>query len=320
MANSLDPQIEGILKLVEDAGHPEFWELTPEQARAAFEKTAPILDARPVEIFNVENIKIPAPSGSTNVGIPLRIYVPVESQQALPVLLWIHGGGFVVGGLDSYDSICRQLAKRTECIVVSVDYRLAPDHKFPAAVEDCFAALQWVMQHATACGGDPTRIAIGGDSAGGNLSAVTAILARDAGLAKNILLQLLIYPCTAAKPDTDSHYQYAEGYLLTRKNMLWFIDNYLNDESDTQDFRYAPLITEDLSNLPPALVIVADHDPLYDEGVAYAGRLRAAGNQVELSDYQGAIHGFYSMSGAADIAKQALKESAAALSKAFSVS
>ena len=316
MANSLDPQIEGVLKLIEDAGHPEFWQLTPEQARAAFEKTAPILDAKPVEVFNVENLKIPSPSGN----IPLRIYIPAESQQPLPILLWLHGGGFVVGGLNSYDSICRQLTKRAECIVVSVDYRLAPDHKFPAAVEDCFATLQWVVKYAGAFGADPTRIAIGGDSAGGNLSAVTAILARDAGLVKNIVLQLLIYPCTAVKPDTDSHYQYAEGYLLTRKNMLWFIDNYLNDESDTQDFRYAPLITEDLSHLPPALIIVADHDPLYDEGVAYAGRLRAAGNQVELSDYQGAIHGFYSMSGATDIAKQALEESATALKKAFSVS
>lgn len=311
----LDPQIQDVLKLVEQAGYPEYWQLTPAAARAQFEKTAPILDARPLPLHRVEDRDIPGPGGA----LPVRVYWPHDSTEPLPLLVWLHGGGFVLGGLDSYDAICRQLAHRIGCIVVSVAYRLAPEHKFPAAVEDSVAALNWTAAHAAELGGDAQRLAIAGDSAGGNLAAVTSILARDAG-GPALRHQLLIYPCTAPQPGTPSHFRYAEGYLLNHHDVLWFYDHYLNSPADRRDFRYAPLLAEDLSNLPPAMVIVAGFDPLHDEGVAYAERLRAAGNPVELVDYPGMVHAFYSMSGTVDTARDALARSAQALRQAFDIS
>jgi acetyl esterase len=200
--------------------------------------------------------------------------------------------------------------------VVSVDYRLAPEHKFPAAVDDSFAALTWVGQHAAEIGGDPNRIAAGGDSAGGNLAIVAAILARDAG-SPPLVFQLLVYPPTAPYPDSASQLELAEGYLLTRKNILWFQNHYLHDDNDRQDIRYAPLICADLSRLPAALVIVAEYDPLRDEGIAYAERLRQAGNRVELTNYEGMVHPFFSMSGALDVGKQAIAQASVALKEAF---
>jgi acetyl esterase len=313
MSTSLDPQIENVLKLIEKADYPEFWQLTPQQARAQFEKTMPVLDAKPAALHAIENHTIP---GTGQNSITIRCYTPIETDEPLPVTVWLHGGGFVVGSLDSYDAVCRQLAKRAGCLVVAVDYRLAPEHRFPAAVEDCFAALRWVAENAAELGGDPARIAIAGDSAGGNLAAVSTILARDAGLAQPIF-QLLIYPCTAPLPDSASHHRYAEGHLLTRRTILWFFEQYTANPEDIDDFRYAPLVTDNLSRLPPTLLIVADHDPLYDEGIEYAERLRAAGNRIELSNYAGMIHGFYNMSGAVDAARQALAESARALKQAF---
>lgn len=309
---SLDPQVQEILKQVEKAAYPDYWQLTPAQARAQFEQTAPVLDAKPVALPKIEDLNICGPRGD----IALRCYTPRLSDAPLPVLLWYHGGGFVLGGLNSYDALCRKLAQLSDCIVVAVDYRLAPEHKFPAAVEDCFAALDWAAEHADGLGGDLRRIAVAGDSAGGNLAAVCALLAREADHPK-LAFQLLVYPCTASRPDSGSHHRFADGYLLTRKSILWFYQHYLGDENDSRDFRYAPLLTEDLSDLPPALVIVADHDPLYDEGVAYAKRLRAAGNSVELADYPGMVHAFYSMSGAVDAARDALERSARALRRAF---
>ncbi len=319
---ALDPQIREVLRLVEQAGYPDYWELTPEQARAQFEKTAPVLDARPLCLFRIEDRALPGPAGP----IPVRLYWPRESSAPLPLLVWLHGGGFVLGGLNSYDAICRWLSRHADCIVVSVDYRLAPEHKFPAAVEDSYAALNWVAINAEQLGGDRQRIAIAGDSAGGNLSAVTSILARDAGGPDSggpdsggptLCQQILVYPCTAPEPETDSHHRYAEGYLLSRKSILWFHEHYLSSHSDRRDFRYAPLLAEDLSGLPPALIIVAGHDPLYDEGLAYARRLQEAGTPVELIDYPGMVHAFYSMSGAVVAAKDALQRSAEALRRAF---
>jgi len=236
----------------------------------------------------------------------------------LPVLVWYHGGGFVIGDLDSHDSACRALANQTECLVVAVDYRLAPEHKFPGAVEDCEAALHWVAAHATELGGDPGRIAVGGDSAGGNLAAVVALLAREKGGPK-LCFQLLIYPCVAPEPETPSHHQFAEGYLLTRKTITWFFKQYLRSSKDTLDPRYAPLEEKDLSSLPPSLVIVAGFDPLRDEGVDYAKALIEAGNKVTLSNYEGMIHGFYLMGGMIDKANQAIEESARHLREAFAL-
>ena len=310
---SLDPQIEYVLSLVEKAAYPDYWELDPVQARLQFEKTAPILDARPVKLHRIENFSIPGPGGA----IPIRSYTPRDSAQPLPVLVWYHGGGFVIGGLDSYDAICRWLSKHADCLVLSVDYRLAPEHPFPAAVEDSFAALQWTAEHVSDYGGDPARIAVAGDSAGGNLATVSSILARDAGGPK-LVLQLLIYPCTAAEPESESHHRFAEDHILSRKTILWFYRHYVRDPADSLDFRYAPLLAEDLSGLPPTLLILADHDPLYNEGLAYGERLRAAGNDIEIITYPGMVHAFYSMSNAVDAAKDALQRSAAALRRVFS--
>jgi len=208
------------------------------------------------------------------------------------------------------------LANQADCIVVAVDYRLAPESKFPAAVEDCEAALKWVALHAVEFGGDPACIAVGGDSAGANLATVMAILARDAAHPK-LVFQLLIYPCTAPEPETASHYKFREGYVLTRNSITWFYRQYLRSGKDVNDFRFAPLILDDLSGLPAALVIVAGYDPLRDEGVEYARKLIEAGNRVRLSNYEGMVHGFYLMGGAVDAARRAVTESAEAMREAF---
>lgn len=234
---SLDPQARALLDAAKASGAPEMWELTPDQARAEYLRRTERVRAG-VDIYRVEDRQIPGPVQP----IKVRVYTPQVSQEqaSLPVLVWYHGGGFVIGDLDSHDSACRALANQTECLVVAVDYRLAPEHKFPGAVEDCEAALQWVAAHATELGGDPGRIAVGGDSAGGNLAAVVALLAREKGGPK-LCFQLLIYPCVAPEPETPSHHQFAEGYLLTRKTITWFFKQYLRSSKDTLDPRYAPL-------------------------------------------------------------------------------
>ena len=235
------------------------------------------------------------------------------------MLVWLHGGGHVVGSLDSYDALCRQLALQGDCVVVSVAYRLAPEHKFPAGVEDSFAALQWVAEHAAELGGDPHRVAIGGDSAGGNLAAVCAILARDAGSPK-LTMQLLDLPADGAGRGISFALRVCRGHLLTRKTILWFHHHYRSSDADRLDFRYAPLICKDLSRLPPALIIVGECDPLRDDGIAYAEHLRDAGNAVELVNYPGMVHPFFSMGGAVDAGRRALTQAAKAVKKAFTPS
>jgi len=309
----LDPQIEFVIGLVKKANAPEFWQLTPDQAREQYSlRVAKLAVKEP--ILRTEDRRIPGPGSH----IPIRIYTPREARpgEKLPVLLWFHGGGFVIGSIDTHDSVCRMLANQADCIVVSADYRLAPECKFPAAVEDCEAALKWVALHAVEFGADPQAIAIGGDSAGANLATVVAILARDAGHPK-IAFQLLIYPCAAPEPETPSHYKFAEGYVLSRNTITWFFRLYQRSRADSNDFRFAPLIADDLANLPPALVLVAGYDPLRDEGVDYAKRLIEAGNRVRLVNYEGMIHGFILMGGAVDDAKRAVAESAQALREAF---
>jgi len=309
----LDPQIEFVIGLVKKANAPEFWQLTPDQAREQYSlRVAKLAVKEP--ILRTEDRRIPGPGSH----IPIRIYTPREARpgEKLPVLLWFHGGGFVIGSIDTHDSVCRMLANQADCIVVSADYRLAPECKFPAAVADCEAALKWVALHAVEFGADPQAIGVGGDSAGANLATVVAILARDAGHPK-IAFQLLIYPCAAPEPETPSHYKFAEGYVLSRNTITWFFRLYQRSRADSNDFRFAPLIADDLANLPPALVLVAGYDPLRDEGVDYAKRLIEAGNRVRLVNYEGMIHGFILMGGAVDDAKRAVAESAQALREAF---
>ena len=309
----LDPQAEIILALVKQAGLPEFWQLTPDQAREQFALRVKKTEVKePIHRVHDRHIAGPA------CDIPIRIYWPREAKpgELFPVLLWLHGGGFVIGDLDTHDSACRMFANQAECVVVNVDYRLAPESKFPAAVEDCHAALRWVALHAAELGADPTRIAVGGDSAGATLATVLAILARDEGYPK-LVFQLLVYPCTAPEPETPSHRKFAEGYLLTRNNIVWFYKQYLRTQRDTKDFRFAPLVTDDLSNLAPALMLVAGYDPLRDEGLDYARRLVEAGNRVTLTNYEGMMHGFILAGGVLDAARRAVAQSAAALREAF---
>ena len=309
----LDPQIEFVIGLVKKANAPEFWQLTPDQAREQYLlRVAKLAVKEP--IFRTEDRRIPGPGSH----IPIRIYTPreIKAGERLPVLLWFHGGGFVIGSLDTHDSVCRLFANQADCIVVSADYRLAPECKFPAAVEDCEAALRWLALHAVEFGADPQAIAVGGDSAGANLATVVAILARDADNPK-IVFQLLIYPCAAPEPETPSHHKFAEGYVLSRNTITWFFKLYQRSQADSNDFRFAPLAADDLANLPPALVLVAGYDPLRDEGVEYAKRLIQAGNRVRLVNYEGMIHGFILMGGAVDAAKRAVAESAQALREAF---
>jgi acetyl esterase/lipase len=311
----LDPQAETIIGLVKQAGLPEFWQLTPDQAREQFASRVQKMEARE-SIYRSRDQRIPGPASD----VPVRIYWPREAKgsELFPALLWFHGGGFVIGDLDTHDSACRLLANQTDCMVVAVHYRLAPEFKFPAAVEDAHAALRWLALHGREIGADTDRIAVGGDSAGANLASVMAILARDEGYPK-LAFQLLIYPCTAPEPEMPSHRKFAEGYLLTRNNIVWFYKHYLRTQRDIKDFRFAPLVTEDLSNLPPALLLVAGYDPLRDEGVAYAQRLIEAGNRVTLVNYEGMIHGFILAGGVLDAAKRAVAQSAAALREAFAV-
>jgi len=310
----LDSQVQAVLDTVKTANLPELWELTPDEARAEYRKRANRLKID-ADIYHSEDRRIKGPGSD----IPIRIYTPRELRpgETLPVLVWYHGGGYVIGDLDTHDSVCRALANETDCIVVAVDYRLAPECKFPAAVDDCEAALKWVAAHAAEINADATRIAVGGDSAGGNLATVVSILARDAGSPK-ISFQLLLYPVTAPEPETKSHHAFAEGYLLTRKTITWFFTHYVRTSKDTTDFRYAPLEADDLSSLPPALIVVAGYDPLRDEGVEYAEALIHAGNSVRLSNYEGMVHGFFLMGGAIDAARRAISESASMMRDAFS--
>jgi acetyl esterase len=307
----LDPQVVAVLDKIRAAGNPEYWQMTPQQARDWHIRKAGILDIKPVPVGLTSDRSVPGPDGP----VPIRIYKPFDAAPGLPVMVWLHGGGHVVGSIETYDAICRMFCVNVGCIVVSVDYRLAPEHKFPAGVEDSFVALAWTVSHATEFGGDPSRIAITGDSAGGNLAAVCAILARDRGL--RLVFQLLVYPRTAADEELPSHHLFAEEHLLTRKTILWFHEHYRASDADRNDFRYAPLICPDLSRLPPALIIVGECDPVRDDGIVYAGALERAGNTVKLSQYDGMIHPFFSMGGAIDAGRRAHVEASNALKEAF---
>ena len=311
---ALDPQAKAILEAVKAAGLPDMWQLTPDQGREQYKLRVKKLDAKNEPIHSVETLRIDV----ADRALRIRVYKPREVMigERLPALLWFHGGGFVIGDLDTHDSVCRRIARLAECIVVAVDYRLAPESKFPAAADDCMAALRWVALHGERLGVDAERLAVGGDSAGGNLAAVCALVARNEGFPK-LKLQLLIYPCVAPEPETRSHHQFAEGCLLTRKSITWFYAQYLRSSKDTQDFRFAPLIADDLANLAPAFVLVAGYDPLRDEGVQYASRLIEAGNRVTLVNYEGMIHGFLLMLGAVDAANRAAEQAANALKRAF---
>ncbi len=248
----------------------------------------------------------------------MRLYrgATASAGTALPVLVYFHGGGWVIGDLDTHDSLCRHLANAAQCIVIAVDYRLAPDHKFPAAVEDCWAATLWVAKEAEPLGIDGDRLAVGGDSAGGNLAAVVSLMARGHGTPR-LRCQVLLYPAVDCGMVHPSHERFAEGYLLTRPTMRWFYDHYLRNSADVEDWRASPLRAPDLSGVAPAFVLTAGNDVLCDEGEAYARRLQQAGIPVQLRHYPDQIHGFLTMGKIVQAAGPALDDVAAALRVAW---
>jgi acetyl esterase len=281
----LEPTTAAMLEQFAAADAPPMSALPPEAAREMYKAMQP--PAPEIEIGAVEDRSIPGPAGT----IDLRIYRP-EGPGPFPLHLHYHGGGWVIGDLDTHDADCRELCRGAGCVVVAVDYRLAPEHAFPAAPEDCYAATRWAVDNAEALGARPGPISVGGDSAGGNLAAAVALMARDRG-GPEIALQLLVYPVTDATMDTASYVDNAEGYLLTRDSMEWFWNHYCPAESRTDPLA-SPLKAEDLAGLPPAVVMTAEFDPLRDEGQAYADRLRDAGVEVEYRCFDGLIHGFFS--------------------------
>lgn len=308
----LDPQAQALLDQIAATQAPRLHELPPAEARAAYEAFCKMVDAQGLPIGRTEDRAIPGPVGDLTV----RIYTPIAAGTApLPGLVFYHGGGFVIGSLDTHDALCRQLANEAGVRVISVDYRLAPENKFPAAVEDAVAALTYIEKNAIEFDIDPNRLAVGGDSAGGNLAAVAALMARDAG-APRLNHQLLIYPVTDALIDTPSRNEMAKGFFLDEPLMAWFAHHYGRME-DYEDYRASPMRAAAHHGLPPALIITAGHDPLRDEGKLYADKLQAAGVPVTYRDYPGQIHGFMTMTGVIDEGRAAIKSAAADLKKAF---
>lgn len=300
----------GILERIQRARRPPFHSLSPADARQAYIAGAEVLEPARAPLPRVEELRVP---GADGAELPARLYAP--SAGALPLLLYLHGGGFVIGGLETHDSLCRQLALRSGGAVLALDYRLAPEHRFPTAVEDCFATLLWLARGGAAgLGLDGRRLAVGGDSAGGTLAAVCALQARDAGLP--LALQLLITPGTTAHADTGSHTLFANGFLLDAATMAWFFDLYI-DRHHRSDWRFAPLLAPDLDGVAPACVLLAECDPLVDEGLAYADRLRLAGVPVALELYRGLTHDFIKMGRILKEAPQAQQVVADALRKAW---
>ncbi len=291
--------------------------MTARQARAAYAMGSDVLDIAPQALARVESFSVRAGDG---YDIPVRLYAPTGAM--LPVLMYLHGGGFTIGSIASHDALCRRLAHLAGCAVLSVDYRLAPEHKFPTAQEDAWDVLQWLASAGAGVGLDPARIAVGGDSAGGTLAAVCAIQARDAGL--QLALQLLFYPGTAGHQDSASHRRFAKGFVLEEPHITFFFGHYLRSAADRDDWRFAPLDglrpdgqVADLGGVAPVWLGLAECDPLVDEGVAYADRLRMAGVAVDLEIYRGVVHEFIKMGRALSEAAQAHADAARALRGAF---
>ena len=291
MAVVLDPDAVAVYKAFQEAGRPAYETLTPPEAREYYMQARLVANPEPPELLSAESLAIPAPHGR----IPARIYTPKKLRKAdglAPGLVFFHGGGWVIGNLETHDVVCRKLAHEGEMIVMSVDYRLAPEHRFPAAVEDAVTATKWVAANAKGLGIDASRLVVGGDSAGGNLAAVVSLHARENG--PKLAGQLLVYPATDFSRKHPSHSEPETSILLTHTVVTWFMNNYLGD-ADINDWRASPARARTLADLPPAYVLTAGADPLRDEGDEYAARLKEAGVAVTYRHFPGQFHGFFTM-------------------------
>lgn len=307
----LHPQAKALLDFLLQAGRIPYSEITPPMARAQMAELIRRTKKNVEWPVTARDLEIAGPAGRLRA----RLVSPRDAGAgARPVLAYFHGGGWCIGDLETHDPVCRQIAVETKCAVLSLDYRLAPEHRFPAAVEDCFAAVRFLAAKGGELGLDATRIAVGGDSAGGNLAAVCAILARDAGI--KLAGQVLIYPATDWVGSYASREDYAAGFLLTKEAMDWFGGNYI-DARDHRDVRASPILAPDLARLPPALVLCGECDPLLGESRAYAEKLRAAGNDASFTLYPGQIHAFLNMGGVISDADKAMAEIAAFLKRVF---
>jgi acetyl esterase len=311
---AINPQVQSLLDEFEKQGLPPFEQLSPTQARLVSLGFRD-LQGEPENVGEISDILVPGPAGS----LPVRVYNPSPGKP-LPLVIYFHGGGWVIGDIETVDKPCRALANASQCIVASVNYRLSPETKFPGPAEDCYAATSWLAENARSIGADGRFVAVSGDSAGGNLAAVVALMARDRG-GPALSYQLLLYPVTvpAAGNEFASYRDNAEGYLLTRAGMVWFWDHYLASAEDGKNPYASPLHATDLSRLPPAMVVTCEFDPLRDEGLAYAKRLQEAGVSVKSSHYDGMIHGIFWMAGALDRGRELIAEMGNELRKQSSV-
>ena len=307
----MHPQVAALIERAAQSPLPAYHTVTPFVARRIYRETRAVLSPKPEAVSQVRLLVAPGP-------VAIRMYRPAgaEKEALLPALVYFHGGGWTIGDLDTHDPLCRQIANGARCSVFSVDYRLGPEYPFPAAVEDCVAATRFVAERAEALRVDRARIAVGGDSAGGNLAAVVALHARDAG-GPALAFQLLIYPATDQRCGFPSHRKNGAGYLLTREAIEFFRHSYLCNEADWLDWRASPLLAESHAGLPPALVVTAGYDPLVDEGRAYAQRLEQAGVQVRYREFSDMVHGFVLFGGVLDAANAAVAECCSALRAIF---
>ena len=305
----LTPTMRSVLERMHRAGYAPMYTLPAQEAKSAYQKGADVLEVPKAELGRVEDFSIPARDG---FAIPARLYSPDKARR--PLLVYFHGGGFTIGNIATHDILCRELSRLTPCAVISVDYRLAPEYKFPVAFDDAWDAVRWVAMHGDDLGADLTRLALGGDSAGGTIAAACAIMARDERIP--LALQLLFYPGTAEDDTAPSHEKYGQGLVLEKPHIDWFFDQFIPREQ-RGDWRFAPLNAPDVEGVAPAWFGLAELDPLVDDGIAYADKLRLAGVPVDLEIYRGVTHEFIKMGRALPEARQAHADAAAALQRAW---
>jgi acetyl esterase len=308
----LDPIVKGFLDQMKAMGGPKMSEAGAEAGRAQFAALMQLVGPKDVPVGKTENLTVPSAAG----GIPIRVYTPVAAgRDPMPALIYFHGGGWVIGNIDTHDGLCRLMANEGAFRVIAVEYRLAPEHKYPAALDDALAALTWVASNAADIGVDANRIAVGGDSAGGALAAICAQYAKSKGIP--LEAQMLLFPVTQIGEQTGSLKEFAVGYFLEKETLDWFYDCYLPPGADKNDPKISPLRAKDLSGLPPAYIMLGGFDPLHDEGMQYADKLRAAGVKVTVADHSDMVHTFIYLQSVLPQAHEALSSAAKAVAKMF---